>query len=186
LRIVRGRAEARWFPSRHNAALFRLFAYWRLRRAQPEPKNTVMVIDAHQSNGETWLVMSWITLTFACYLTAVCFDDWPIALALLVSIPLAVALIEVPSLITMLTVTPAWRAITRTQTSAITINSFLFLLMLTATSAYFAMQRTWVRFVAWQFLAMLAINAVAAVIVFLLRDSIARLEASIGGAPSAP
>ena len=186
MRVVRGRAEARWFPSRHNAALFRLIAYVRLRRAPAEPGHGVMVIDRHQSNVETWLVMSWITLTFACYVAAAWFDGWPIALALLASIPLAIVLLEVPVVITALTVTPAWRAITRTRTSAITVNSFLFLLLLTASSAYFAMQRTWVRFVAWQFLGMLALNAVAAVIVFLLRASIARLEAGIGGASSAP
>jgi hypothetical protein len=185
VRIVRGHAEARWFPSRHDVALFRLFAFACLRRAQPEPTDKILIVDRNQSNLETWLVTSWITITLACYLTAFWFDHWPVAFALLVSLPLAVALIEVPFILVGVTITPLWRAITRTRTSALAINNFFVFLLLIAASLYLAMQRTWVRFVAWQFLALLALNAIAAVIAFLLRDSIARLEASIGGESSA-
>ena len=73
MRVVRGRADARWLPSRHNFALFRLAAFLRLRRARPEPCDGSCVIDRHQSAMETWLVMSWVTLTFACYLAATLF-----------------------------------------------------------------------------------------------------------------
>jgi hypothetical protein len=65
------------------------------------------------------------------------------------------------------------------------VSSFVTVALLTAGAAYCATRPTWVRFAGWHFLSMLGLNAIAAVIVFLLRDSIAQLEASAGGAPSA-
>jgi hypothetical protein len=180
VKFVRGRADARWFPSRHNAALFRLIAYLRLRRAQPEQRDVVMVIDRHQSAIETWLVMSWLIVTLACYLTATIFVDWPIALALPVSLAIAFPLLEVPAITSAMTVAPIWNAITR-RSDGIRINTVVVLLLFVAASAYFATRDTWVRFVAWQFLALLALNAVAAIAIVPLRGSIARLEASFGG-----
>jgi O-antigen ligase len=185
VRLVRGRADARWFPSRHNFALFRLIAYLRLRRAQPEHRNVILIIDRHQSAGETWLVMSWVTLTLACYLATTLFADWHIALALLASLPLAIVLLEVPAILSALTIAPALRVVTRGRANGIATNSVVMMLLFTAASAYFARHPTWIRFVAWQFLALLALNAVAAMIAFSLRNSIARLEHDFGGVTSA-
>ena len=186
MRVVRNRLDARWFPSRHSLALFRLAAYLCLRRARPERSDGILVIDRHQSAAETWLVMSWVTLTFACYLAATLFADWHIALALLVSLPLAVVLLEVPAILSALTIAPLFRSIAGNRTNAFRVNGVVIMLLFSGTSAYFARHPSWIRFVAWQFLALLALNAVAAMIVFPLRDSIARLEAQVGGASSAP
>jgi hypothetical protein len=185
VRLVRGRADARWFPSRHNFALFRLAAFLRLRHAPPEPRNVILVIDRHQSAAETWLVMSWVTLTLACYLAVTVFVDWNVAVALLVSLPLAIALLEVPAIVSALTIAPAWRALRGADADSIRINGIVVMLLFVAASAFFATHPTWVRFVAWLFLALLALNGIAAVVVFSLRGSIAQLEAAIGGGPSA-
>jgi hypothetical protein len=185
VKFIRGRAEARWLPSRHNAALFRLIAYLRLRRAQPEPRDVIMIVDRHQSAAETWLVTSWVTLTLACYLAATIFVEWHPALALPLSLPIAIALLEVPAILSALTIAPLWNALTR-GTDGMRVNSVVVMLLFIAASAYFATHHTWVRFAAWQFLALLAINAIAAVIVFALRASIARLEAAVGGVTSEP
>lgn len=189
MKLVRGRADARFFPSRHNLALFRLAAYLFLRRARPERRDVILIIDRHQSATETWLVMSWLTLTFACYLAATFFVDWHLAVALLVSLPLAIAFLEIPAILSALTIAPALRSITRSRADGIRTNSIAVMLLFSAASAYFARHPTWIRFVAWQFLALLALNAVAAVIAFPLRHSMARLEAQIesafGGAVSA-
>jgi hypothetical protein len=128
---------------------------------------------------ETWLVMSWVTLTFACYLAATLFVDWHIALALPVSLPLAVVLLEVPAIVSALTIAPLFR------TNGSRINGVVIMLLFSAASAYFAQHPTWIRFVAWQFLALLALNAIAALIAFSLRHSMARLEAQVGGVSSA-
>lgn len=188
MKLVRGRADARWFPSRHNFALFRLAAYLHLRRAQPEHGHVILIIDRHQSATETWLVMSWVTLTFACYLAATLFVDWHIALALLVSLPLAIVLLEVPAMISALTIAPVLRSMTQGRANGIRVNSVVVMLLFSAASAYFAFHPTWIRFVAWQFLALLALNAIAAVIAFSLRDAITRLETNavdVGGVTSA-
>lgn len=184
MKLVRGRADARWFPSRHNAALFRLIAYLKLRRARPEPCDAILIIDRHQSAMETWLVTSWVTATLACYLAATLFVELHPALALPVSLPIAVALLEVPAIVSALTIAPLWNATTN-GTDGIRVNSFVVMLLFVAASAYFATRATWVRFVAWQFLALLALNAIAAVIVFALRNAIARLEDAVGGVTSA-
>lgn len=176
MKVVRGRADARWFPSRHNFALFRLWAYLRLRHARPEHYDGTLVIDRHQSTAETWVVMSWMTLTLACYLAATLFAGWHIAPALLVSMPLAIVLFEVPAIISALTIAPLFRI------SGSRVNGFVIMLLFSAASAYFARHPSWIRFVAWQFLALLALNATAAMIAFPMRHSMARLEAEVGGA----
>ena len=186
MRVVRNRADARWFPSRHNFALFRLAAYLRLRRARPEQRDGIFVIDRHQSTAETWLVMSWVTLTFACYLAMTLFVDWHIALALPVSLPLAVVLLEVPAIVSALTIAPLFHTIAGDRMNGFRVNGVVIMILFSAASVYFALHPTWIRFVAWQFLALLALNAIAAVIAFPLRHSIARLEAQVGGVPSAP
>ncbi len=179
MRIVRGRADARWFPSRHHFALFRLFAYLKLRRAKPEPWDGTLVIDRHQSATETWMVMSWMTLTLACYLAVTLFAGWHVAPAMLVALPLAIVLFEVPAIVSALTIAPLFR------TNGSRVNGFVVMLLFSAASAYFARHPSWIRFVAWQFLALLALNALAAVIAFPLRHSMAHLEAEVGGASSA-
>ncbi len=176
MKHVRGRADARWFPSRHNFALFRLAAYLHLRRARPEARDVFLVIDRHQSATETWMVMCWLIATLACYLAVTLFAGWHVVTALAISLPLSVALLEVPALISALTIAPFAR-------DGIRVNSIAVMFLFTAASAYFATRPTWVRFIAWQFLALLALNAIAAVIVFVLRDAIAQLE---GGVTSAP
>ncbi|HEU4886881.1 MAG TPA: hypothetical protein VFV49_03270, partial [Thermoanaerobaculia bacterium] len=125
---------------------------------------------------ETWLVLLWLTLTLACYLAATLFADWHVAIALATSLPLAFVLLEVPAIVSALTVA-------RFSRNGIRVNGVVVMLLFAAASAYFAMRPTWVRFVAWQFLALLALNAIAAAIVFALRDAIAQLE---GGVTSAP
>ena len=176
MRLVRGRADARWLPSRHNFALFRLGAYLRLRRAQPEHRDVILVIDRHQSTTETWAVTCWLAFTLTCYLAATLFADWPIAIAIVISLPLSVATLQVPAILSALT-------IARFARNRIRVNSIALMVFFTAASAYLALRPTWVRFVAWQFLALLALNAVAAIVAFALRGSIAALE---GGVTSAP
>jgi len=186
MNVVRNRADARWFPSRHNFALFRLAAYLRLRRARPEHRDGILIIDRHQSATETWLVTSWVTLTFACYLATTLFVDWHLAPALLVSLPLAVVLLEVPAILSALTIAPLFRSVSGDLAKGYRVNGVVIMLLFGAASAYFARHPTWIRFVAWQFLALVTLNALAAAIAFPLRHSIARLEAQVGGVPSAP
>lgn len=171
MKVVRDRADARWLPSRHHFALVRLFAFLRMHSAKPEPQPGLMlVVDRDQTAGEHHGISLWIVLTVTCYLAVTLFATWPVALALPVAFFVAAVVVQVPVVLGGL-VLPS-RA-----------NSVLLMALLIAAAAYFATQRTWVRFAAWQFLALVALNAVAALIVFLLREPIARLERSLLSEP---
>lgn len=167
MRVIRDRADARWLPSRHHFALFRLFAFLRMRSAKPEPRpGLVLVVDSDQTAVEHHGISLWIVLTVTCYVAATLFATWPVALALPAAFVVAAGAIEVPVVLGGL-VLPS-RA-----------NSVHVMVVLLAAAAYFATQQTWARFAAWQFLALVALNAVAAMIVFLLREPIARMERGV-------
>lgn len=167
--VVRGRADARWLPSRHHFALFRLFAFLRLRDARPEPREgLVLIVDRDQTAAEHHGVSIWLVLTVTCYLAATLFARWPLPLALAAAFALAPVAIHVP----MLSI--GWLSGGRRR-----LNTMALMLVFIAAAAYFARHQSWARFAAWQFLAVIALNAVAAVIVFMLREPIARLERGV-------
>jgi hypothetical protein len=167
MKVIRDRADARWLPSRHHFALFRLFAFLRMRSAKPEPRpGLILVVDPDQTAAEHHGISLWIVSTVTCYVAATLFATWPAALALPVAFVVAAGAIEVPVVLGGLALPSRG-------------NSLLLMVLLIAVAAYFATQRTWVRFAAWQFLALIALNAVAAMIVFLLREPIARLERGV-------
>lgn len=169
MKLVRGRAEARWLPSRHRFALFRLFAFLRLRNAKPEPREgLILVVDRDQTAVEHHGVSLWVLLTLACYVAATLFASWPLPVAFGAGFLVAAAALDVPIVLIGLLI-PAKSD----------LSGWLITAMLIALAVYFAMQQTWARFAAWQYLAGLAINAVAAAIVFLLRERIARLERGV-------
>jgi hypothetical protein len=167
VKMARGRAEARWLPSRHRFAIARLYAFLRLRGAKPEPREgLMMVVDRDQTAFEHHGVSLWIVATVACYLAASLFRALPLPAALLVSIPVAAIVVEVPVV--------SGGFLFRGRA-----NGVFFMILFTAVSAYFARQTSWVRFAAWQVFAVMALNAIAAAILLLLREPIARLERGV-------
>ena len=169
MKVVRGRADARWLPSRHRFALFRLYAFLRLLGAKPEPRaGLVLVIDRDQTAFEHHGASLWIVLTSACYIASALSAAWPLPLAILAAIAIVPLAIEVPFYVSGLLVRKGSR-----------VNGVFTLLVLAAASLHFVRQTTWVRVVALLFFAVVAINAMAAAIVFLLRAPIARLERGV-------
>ena len=161
MKVIRGRADARWLPSRHRFALFRLYAFLRLKRAKPEPRESlILVVDRDQTAFEHHGASLWIVLTVTCYFAALV--PWPLAF------PLALVAIEVLICLGGLLMRRGARG-----------TGFVLSLLLVLASAYFALHRSWVRFAAWQFFALIALNAIASAIVFLLREPIARLERGV-------
>jgi hypothetical protein len=185
MKMVRGRPEARWLPSRHSFALFRLYAYLRLRYAKHETRDVILGIDPYQSNTEAWTVAVWTTLTSAWCIAGTLLASWPIAIALTAAIPLGMLGIQVTLVASGLTFAPLWNAITRMKTPGVKVNSIVTMSAVAALCAWSVRSATWARFAAWQFFAVFALNALAAIVVFLLRAPIARLEAAVGGAASA-
>lgn len=176
MRIVRGRADARWLPSRFNFALFRLFAFLRMKRAKPEPAEVSLVLDRNQNPIESAVLSTWTAATLTCYAAETLFDAWPLPLALLAGIPVAITCLEIPII--------AIGVALRHRANNIPLNSFVMMSLLVLAAAYFARAQSWIRFAAWQFLGFVALNALAAVIVFLLRGAIAELENAMGGVTS--
>ena len=153
MNIVRGRAEARWSPARHRFALFRLFAHVKSRTAKPESAvGLMLVIDRDQSAYEHYAISTWIVLTVTCYLAATLFGAWPLPLGFAAALPASAFAVELPVFVTGLMFNSA------------RVNGIALMLLMIAASAYLAMATTWVRFAAWQFLALVALNALAAVV----------------------
>ena len=176
MKIVHGRADARWLPSRFNFAIFRLIAYARMRGATPEPRDVSLIVDPNQNNLESHLLAAWTTLTVACYAAGTLFAGWPLPLALLVAVPVAITCLEIPIIVVGVAL--------RRRENNIGLNSVVLMSLLIAAALYFARAHSWVRFAAWQFLAGVALNALAAPVVFLLRGHITEMENAVGGISS--
>lgn len=184
MKMVRGRAEARWMPSRHAFALFQLAAYLRLRRAQREPVDAILVIARYQSNFETYVVSIYFALTVAACLAGTLFASMPLAIALTLAAITSVVGIQV-TLVASGVLLSLWQVITRVAVDSVKVNSIMTMSAIFALCAYCATRTTWVRFAGRQLFAIAALNVLAALIVFLLREPIARLESSVGGMSSA-
>ena len=176
MKVVQGRADARWLPSRFHYALFRLYAFVRMKAAKPELADVSLVIDRNQNPIESAVLSTWTTATLACYAAGTLFASWPLPLALLAGVPVAITCLEIP-IVTL-------GLLLRHRQNNIPLQSFVLMSLLIAAAVYFARSQTWARFAAWQFLGAVAVNAIAAGIVFLLRGSIAEMENAVGGITS--
>ena len=160
MNVVKDRPAAKWLPSRHRYALARLIAYVALLAARPKAPDVdhiILTIDRDQSNVEHYTIALWYLVTVTCFLGAVI----PPILAL----PLVLIVIQIPIYAFGLPFNDR-RAV-----------SAGYILCGAAAAAYFAMQPTWLRFVAYGYFGVLALNAVAFVVMGLLRGRVREAEA---------
>lgn len=176
MRAVHGRADARWLPSRFNFALFRLYAFVRMKTAKPEPADVTLILDRNQNPIESAVLSVWTTATLTCYVAGTLFGSWPLIPALLTAIPVAITCLKLPIV--------AVGVPLRHRANNIPLQSFVLMSLLIAIAGYLARAQSWVRFAAWQFLAVAALNLVAAGIVFLLRGRMAAMDDAVGGITS--
>jgi hypothetical protein len=176
VKIARNRIDARWLPARHNLALFRLYAYLRMRGAKPEPRDGVMLpIDRYQSSFENHCV--------AIVMFAI---SWVHLAALLARrMPLGVAIVVAPILVPLMLQLPLW-LIGGLATLAGGGNnkrlvSASIVAMLVAWSVYHAVSATWQRWPSRIFLALVVANLAAVPFAWLLRDRFAAMEESCAG-----
>jgi peptidoglycan/xylan/chitin deacetylase (PgdA/CDA1 family) len=138
-------------PARNDLAFFRLLAL-----ALPEPppdSRALRPLDRHQSAFENYALSLIAWLTTACYVYAAI----PNAFGAIIALPVAPLLLHLPFYVSGLLL-PRGRDNRRASSTAV------FAVMLAA-SAYFATSHSWVRFVAWIFMAMFPINLLAGLIV---------------------
>ena len=182
MKAVRDRAEARWLPSRFRYALFRLVAFGIIRRSRPKQAcGLVLVIDRDQSASEYYLISLWLLLTVSCYVGATLSRVTNGVLAAVAAIPIASMLIETPIYLSGAAM-PLLRAAGIRQERSLRVASMMLYGLLILAAAYFALAESWVRYVAISFLVIIAANAIAAVVMWSLRQRIAELERTYGEA----
>lgn len=165
---IRNHPEARWLPARHRFALFRLYALLRLTTAKPEETDVefVLPIERDQSAHEQYAVALWIYATAVAYVAALLPLIVPIAIV--VALPIAAVALHVPLLLAGLAL-PRWKPHEW-------LHAKVLMTLMAALSFWFAQGDAWPRFIAWFFLGVVALNGVAALVIFALRGTVRRAE----------
>ena len=159
MNVVRDKPAAKWLPSRHRFAIARLIAYVMLLVARPkltEADHVILAIDRDQSAMENYAASIWYLGTLTCFLTSIV----PVILAF----PLALIVVELPIYAFGLPFNSR-RAV-----------SAGYLACGAAMSAYFALQPAWLRFVAYAYFGVLALDAIAFLAMWLLRNRVRAAE----------
>jgi hypothetical protein len=162
--------RAKWLPSRHRYALGKLIAFlvFRAQKRGITPTSTryAFPVDDNQSAAETFLVAVWVFLTAVVEMAALLpFRPWVSAIIAVITMPW---LLQIPLYVVGLIFG------SRTLISMTTFT------ILAITSAFVAVMPMMARYVAWLFFAVLAANALAWPIAWLLREPMRALEQQCG------
>jgi hypothetical protein len=168
LKVVQQRPEARWLPSRYRFALAKIIAMIVLQRA---PKETAelqrmsFTIDRDQSAAENFTVAMWMYLTSTAFVMAVTpRATWilaPLVTPLLMQLPFYASGV----------IASAFGSQDNRK-----LNSLVCMTVQMAAAAHFATAEEPVRYVAWFFLAVVALNVIASAAMWLMRGSVAAME----------
>jgi hypothetical protein len=175
VRVVRDCPQAQYLPSRYHFALARLLAFAASRFRSPAAARVdrvVYALDRDQSAVENYGVAIWFVVTLACYLGSLLPLRAPFdILAGIVIAPLSVQ-IAIPFLGGAFTLMG--------MKNNVTIMSVSMMSVMVALSSGLATAPSPVRFVAWFFLLIVALNAIAWLILLPLRDRIRESEKRCG------
>lgn len=185
MRSVRDRAEARWLPSRFDFALFRLFAYIRLKRSRPEPKpGLVLAIQRHQGAIEAYLICILVFVVLASFVASLLATMMPFGAACALALPVAAVYINAQIVFTGAIIAPIVRKIIRTDREiGIVVNATLWTIVIVGAACLLAVSESPLRHVGTFFLAAIAANAIASLIVFSMQRSFVELERRYGVEP---
>lgn len=170
MKIVSDR-RPRWLPSRHSFALARLIAFLVFRIQKQNPARSpadryVFTIDEHQSSAENYFVAAWVLATAIVETTALLpFRTWISAI---------IAVITVPWLLQLPLYVLGSMFGRRSLTSMATLG------VIAIGSAFVAVMPSNAHYVAWLFLIVVAANAAAWPIGWLLREPMKALERECG------
>ena len=167
MRILHEHTDVKWLPSRYRFALAKLIAIVAMRRVTRNDVDVqnVLAIDRDQSAVENHAVAMWVYVTATAYLL----DVTP-----------PVAWIVVPFVAPLVLHLPmfvfGWVAGLFGGIDNRKLNSVATMAALTIASSYFAATEGPVQFVAWFFFAVLALNGLAAVVLWIVRGTAATVE----------
>ncbi|HEX9500677.1 MAG TPA: hypothetical protein VGA10_03405 [Thermoanaerobaculia bacterium] len=170
MNAVRDCPAAKWFPSRHHFALARLLAFVRSQfpvRARTDVDHILTSFDRDQSAPEQYAIAIWIFVTSSCYIAAVLPTRWMVAAPVIAALAAQV-------------VTGSVSVIGSVRANHLRRNSMVLFGLMIIASAYFAMQPALVRYVAWSFLTVVVLNAIAWIAMIALRNSVRELEERCG------
>ncbi len=168
--------EARWLPSRFDLSFFRLFAYLRLRFSTPvvpvEPH--MFATDRHQSTMEVYMIAIWSYVMTVHYTVDLLLYWTTLPVALIIALPMAPVIIHLLFFFSGLCLAPIFVR----KTNHVPFNSRVIQwIFLAASVLAFLRGRPVTRIIALMTLAAASINALAMVILFLIRGRVAKLEA---------
>jgi hypothetical protein len=194
MQVVRDRPAAKWLPSRHRFALAQLIAFivlwWRGRAAAPfpsasdaqrnpslmgPPEHIVLALDRDQSAIEQYSVALWYLVSVTCFTAALL--PLPVPTALAAACVIIAVAFHIPMVISGTLIGPIRRWL-RPEASADNHHYLAILYMTPAllASLYFAVSHSWARWIAWIFLGLVCVNAVARVIFWMLRERVRAAE----------
>lgn len=177
MKVVRNRADAWWLPTRFRFAVFRLFAYLRLgRMAAVERPGLVLPIDRDQSGTDHYAFAALLGVMTVSYTSAGLMTFMPAVLAVPVALVITGFLAQIPMWALGVSLTMIGRVFGAPGENHLRIQDFVLTSLLVASAAWAALSHSWLRFVGWGCLAVVAINAAAAVIAFPLRKRMAAME----------
>jgi hypothetical protein len=166
MNVVHDRPRAKWLPSRHRFALARLVAFIVLesggKAGASDVDRIILAIDRDQSAIENYAVAIWFVATTTCFIAALL--PLPIPVALLAAFVPALIAVQIPLHFTG----PLFRSRG--------VNAVFTMMCGAAAALYFASQHSWARLPAYAFLGVVALNAAAAVVMWLLRGRVRAAE----------
>jgi len=180
--FVRDRADLRWLPSRHHFALARLVGYFVVRFGGPRAEPGLsLVVERDQSMAEHYTIAIWATVTAGCYIAAALTAWMPLWAAITVSIITTGLVVQIPLYTIGAVALPLWERLTGSKgTHHEKAISVAYMILYLLVASYFVRGLGWVRYVAAFSLLLFAANAVAAMLMFLLRGSVRKMEEQCG------
>lgn len=184
MRIVRDRRDARWLPSRFHFALFRLFAYLRLRRAKPESApGLVMIVDRYQSAAENYLVAICIFVVATSFVVTLLNLTISLPAAWVIAVPVTAIMIQISVPFLAVVIMPMVRKIIPLRADNLALNSAVLMAIAIGAAVFVVIRGSATRYLAAVFLFFVALNAIAAGLMFVLRGSVAEAERRLGVEP---
>jgi hypothetical protein len=175
MKLIIDKPKVRQLPSRRRFALARLIALVTFRfpaRTTPGVDRVIYAIDRDHDQVENFFVSLWFAVTAIAY-TAALLPFRQSAAAALVAVaiaPFALAFLMFSAGLFTRYGDGDYRR----------YQSIYHMAVLLALSLHFARSQSLVRYVAWCFLAICAVNAIAAAIMLFARGTVARMEAECG------
>lgn len=177
MKSVRDRGDAEWLPSRSLFALFRLASFVRMSFARPEIRpGVILILQPAQNAVEVLTASAYVLLVTSVHAGAALALLLPVWLATLLAVPVGILALQVPSYILGFALAWPFGRVFKPNHRMNGVVSMTILLIV----SFLALEGPVApRYAGLSFLILATANAVAAVIMWVLRGQVARLESAL-------